>query len=114
MLVDQLRDVFFNSVLNSPDERQCASNPSTVVQTYFLMQAGDARLTDTRQDEQDRCITIKSTGIVHSVPGLFWLIQMLYSEFSYTAPPPMASKPTVSCALAELLPLTLLKAEWSK
>jgi len=25
--------------------------------------AGDARLTDTRQDEQDRCITIKSTGI---------------------------------------------------
>ena len=26
-------------------------------------QAGDARLTDTRQDEQDRGITIKSTGI---------------------------------------------------
>jgi hypothetical protein len=25
--------------------------------------AGDARLTDTRQDEQERCITIKSTGI---------------------------------------------------
>lgn len=25
--------------------------------------AGDARFTDTRQDEQDRCITIKSTGI---------------------------------------------------
>ncbi len=27
------------------------------------LQAGDARLTDTRQDEQDRGITIKSTGI---------------------------------------------------
>lgn len=27
------------------------------------MQAGDARLTDTRQDEQERGITIKSTGI---------------------------------------------------
>jgi elongation factor 2 len=25
--------------------------------------AGDARFTDTRQDEQERCITIKSTGI---------------------------------------------------
>ena len=25
--------------------------------------AGEARFTDTRQDEQDRCITIKSTGI---------------------------------------------------
>ena len=29
----------------------------------WLRQAGDARLTDTRQDEQDRGITIKSTGI---------------------------------------------------
>lgn len=27
------------------------------------MQAGDARLTDTRADEQERGITIKSTGI---------------------------------------------------
>ena len=26
-------------------------------------QAGEARYTDTRQDEQDRCITIKSTGV---------------------------------------------------
>jgi len=26
-------------------------------------QAGEARFTDTRQDEQDRCITIKSTGV---------------------------------------------------
>jgi elongation factor 2 len=25
--------------------------------------AGEARFTDTRQDEQDRCITIKSTGV---------------------------------------------------
>ena len=29
---------------------------------FLVLQAGDARLTDTRQDEQDRCITIKSTG----------------------------------------------------
>lgn len=28
-----------------------------------MANAGDQRLTDTRQDEQDRCITIKSTGI---------------------------------------------------
>eukprot|EP00181_Compsopogon_caeruleus_P000961 CAMPEP_0184682088 /NCGR_PEP_ID=MMETSP0312-20130426/5644_1 /TAXON_ID=31354 /ORGANISM="Compsopogon coeruleus, Strain SAG 36.94" /LENGTH=826 /DNA_ID=CAMNT_0027133423 /DNA_START=217 /DNA_END=2697 /DNA_ORIENTATION=- len=28
-----------------------------------MASAGDTRLTDTRQDEQDRCITIKSTGI---------------------------------------------------
>ena len=30
---------------------------------HACLQAGDQRLTDTRQDEQDRCITIKSTGI---------------------------------------------------
>ena len=30
---------------------------------WARLQAGDQRLTDTRQDEQDRCITIKSTGI---------------------------------------------------
>ncbi len=33
-----------------------------VLSKVQFMQAGDARLTDTRQDEQDRCITIKSTG----------------------------------------------------
>ncbi len=31
--------------------------------TRFYLQAGDARLTDTRADEQERGITIKSTGI---------------------------------------------------
>ena len=39
--------------------------------------AGDTRLTDTRQDEQDRCITIKSTGI-----SLFFK-----AEEHYTLPP---------------------------
>jgi len=39
--------------------------------------AGDTRLTDTRQDEQDRCITIKSTGI-----SLFFK-----AETHYTLPP---------------------------
>jgi translation elongation factor EF-G len=33
----------------------------------FGVQAGDARLTDTRADEQERCITIKSTGVVMSM-----------------------------------------------
>jgi len=45
-----------------------------------MAQAGDARLTDTRQDEQDRCITIKSTGI------------SLYYEMDKTFPiPPEAN-----------------------
>ena len=35
--------------------------------------AGDTRLTDTRQDEQDRCITIKSTGI-----SLFFKLEAHY------------------------------------
>lgn len=37
--------------------------PSSSSPLSRLSQAGDARLTDTRQDEQDRGITIKSTGI---------------------------------------------------
>ena len=37
--------------------------PPTPPPTRPFFQAGDQRLTDTRQDEQDRCITIKSTGI---------------------------------------------------
>jgi len=44
-----------------------------------MAQAGDARLTDTRQDEQDRCITIKSTGI------------SLYYEMDKTFPIPAES-----------------------
>jgi elongation factor 2 len=36
--------------------------------------AGDTRLTDTRQDEQDRCITIKSTGI-----SLFFKLEAHYT-----------------------------------
>ena len=35
----------------------CSNSPA------LIPKAGDARLTDTRQDEQDRGITIKSTGI---------------------------------------------------
>mmetsp|Transcript_18264 Transcript_18264/g.28369 ORF Transcript_18264/g.28369 Transcript_18264/m.28369 type:complete len:849 (-) Transcript_18264:1014-3560(-) len=42
--------------------------------------AGDTRLTDTRQDEQDRCITIKSTGIT------------LYFELNKDLPLPKNSK----------------------
>lgn len=41
--------------------------------------AGEARFTDTRQDEQDRCITIKSTGV------------SLYHELSETLEPPKGS-----------------------
>lgn len=37
--------------------------------------AGDARFTDTRKDEQERCITIKSTAILFSTKYLLtsWL-----------------------------------------
>ncbi len=40
----------------------CAKGKLLTAPLVLLLQAGDARLTDTRQDEQDRCITIKSTG----------------------------------------------------
>lgn len=39
-----------------------SSGPSVAAILIRITQAGDARLTDTRADEQERGITIKSTG----------------------------------------------------
>ncbi len=40
-----------------------SSSLSAINPGHAATQAGDARLTDTRKDEQERGITIKSTGI---------------------------------------------------
>jgi elongation factor 2 len=52
------------------------------------LQAGDARLTDTRADEQERGITIKSTGI-----SLYY--QMLEEELKDLKVGPPARQPLV-------------------
>ena len=39
------------------------STPTIVISLVPGAKAGEARFTDTRQDEQDRCITIKSTAV---------------------------------------------------
>jgi len=53
------------SVIAHVDHGKSTLTDSLVAAAGIIAQenAGDARLTDTRQDEQDRCITIKSTGI---------------------------------------------------
>jgi elongation factor 2 len=54
-MVGQLRSTTAN--------QQLASGTAAIDLRLSAMQAGDARLTDTRADEQERGITIKSTGI---------------------------------------------------
>ncbi|GMH39926.1 hypothetical protein BSKO_07830 [Bryopsis sp. KO-2023] len=70
--IDQLRqlmDVKHNirnmSVIAHVDHGKSTLTDSLVAAAGIIAveAAGDQRLTDTRQDEQDRCITIKSTGI---------------------------------------------------
>ena len=70
--VDQMR-----AMMDRPDQIRCLSviahvdhGKSTLTDSLVskagiiaAKNAGDARFTDTRADEQERCITIKSTGI---------------------------------------------------
>eukprot|EP00178_Gracilaria_changii_P004636 TRINITY_DN1753_c0_g1_i3.p1 TRINITY_DN1753_c0_g1~~TRINITY_DN1753_c0_g1_i3.p1 ORF type:complete len:842 (+),score=150.81 TRINITY_DN1753_c0_g1_i3:303-2828(+) len=70
--IDQLREIMdrkYNirnmSVIAHVDHGKSTLTDSLVAAAGIIAMAnaGDQRLTDTRQDEQDRCITIKSTGI---------------------------------------------------
>eukprot|EP01010_Urceolus_cornutus_P003859 NODE_56_length_2725_cov_785.001495_g46_i0.p1 GENE.NODE_56_length_2725_cov_785.001495_g46_i0~~NODE_56_length_2725_cov_785.001495_g46_i0.p1 ORF type:complete len:842 (+),score=197.57 NODE_56_length_2725_cov_785.001495_g46_i0:111-2636(+) len=59
---DQIRNM---SVIAHVDHGKSTLTDSLVAAAGIIAasKAGDTRLTDTRQDEQDRCITIKSTAI---------------------------------------------------
>jgi len=59
---EQIRNM---SVIAHVDHGKSTLTDSLVAAAGIIAasKAGDARLTDTRQDEQDRCITIKSTAI---------------------------------------------------
>eukprot|EP00179_Madagascaria_erythrocladioides_P004602 CAMPEP_0198314360 /NCGR_PEP_ID=MMETSP1450-20131203/5016_1 /TAXON_ID=753684 ORGANISM="Madagascaria erythrocladiodes, Strain CCMP3234" /NCGR_SAMPLE_ID=MMETSP1450 /ASSEMBLY_ACC=CAM_ASM_001115 /LENGTH=840 /DNA_ID=CAMNT_0044017403 /DNA_START=105 /DNA_END=2627 /DNA_ORIENTATION=+ len=70
--IDQLREIMNHpnnirnmSVIAHVDHGKSTLTDSLVAAAGIIAMAsaGDTRLTDTRQDEQDRCITIKSTGI---------------------------------------------------
>lgn len=69
---DQLREIMDKkhnirnmSVIAHVDHGKSTLTDSLVSKAGIIAakNAGEARFTDTRQDEQDRCITIKSTGI---------------------------------------------------
>ena len=70
--VDQMREIMGNptnirnmSVIAHVDHGKSTLTDSLVSKAGIISAkaAGDARFTDTRADEQERCITIKSTGI---------------------------------------------------
>eukprot|EP00232_Nephroselmis_pyriformis_P003013 CAMPEP_0182912602 /NCGR_PEP_ID=MMETSP0034_2-20130328/37590_1 /TAXON_ID=156128 /ORGANISM="Nephroselmis pyriformis, Strain CCMP717" /LENGTH=851 /DNA_ID=CAMNT_0025049277 /DNA_START=20 /DNA_END=2575 /DNA_ORIENTATION=+ len=64
-LMDHKNNIRNMSVIAHVDHGKSTLTDSLVAAAGIIAteSAGDARLTDTRQDEQDRCITIKSTGI---------------------------------------------------
>lgn len=43
--------------------------------------AGETRFTDTRKDEQERCITIKSTWVNHTFPPYVLLLMLTFQMF---------------------------------
>eukprot|EP01069_Polyplicarium_translucidae_P005105 Polyplicarium_translucidae@DN2722_c0_g1_i1.p1 len=70
--VEQMREIMSRpnnirnmSVIAHVDHGKSTLTDSLVTKAGIIASkvAGDARFTDTRQDEQERCITIKSTGI---------------------------------------------------
>lgn len=70
--VDQIREIMDNNknirnmcVIAHVDHGKSTLTDSLIAAAGIISgeKAGEARFTDTRQDEQDRCITIKSTGV---------------------------------------------------
>jgi len=64
-IMDYTKNIRNMSVIAHVDHGKSTLTDSLVSKAGIIAakHAGEARFTDTRQDEQDRCITIKSTGI---------------------------------------------------
>nr|CCA25388.1 elongation factor putative [Albugo laibachii Nc14]CCA25461.1 hypothetical protein SNOG_06038 [Albugo laibachii Nc14] len=64
-IMDYTKNIRNMSVIAHVDHGKSTLTDSLVSKAGIISakHAGEARFTDTRQDEQDRCITIKSTGI---------------------------------------------------
>merc|ERR1711862_660630 len=64
-IMDHKNNIRNMSVIAHVDHGKSTLTDSLISKAGIIgaAQAGEARFTDTRQDEQDRCITIKSTGV---------------------------------------------------
>jgi len=64
-IMDHKNNIRNMSVIAHVDHGKSTLTDSLISKAGIIgaAQAGEARYTDTRQDEQDRCITIKSTGV---------------------------------------------------
>merc|ERR1711910_266523 len=64
-IMDKKHNIRNMSVIAHVDHGKSTLTDSLVTKAGIIAQAraGDMRFTDTRQDEQDRCITIKSTAV---------------------------------------------------
>jgi elongation factor 2 len=64
-IMDRRKDIRNMCVIAHVDHGKSTLTDSLICKAGIIAdkKAGEARFTDTRQDEQDRCITIKSTGV---------------------------------------------------
>lgn len=64
-IMDNTKNIRNMSVIAHVDHGKSTLTDSLIAAAGIIAgaKAGEARFTDTRQDEQDRCITIKSTGV---------------------------------------------------
>lgn len=90
-MMDKKRNIRNMSVIAHVDHGKSTLTDSLVSKAGIIAgaRAGETRFTDTRKDEQDRCITIKSTWVrfIHMGPITFpsgYLIPPFVLELSVT------------------------------
>ena len=71
-IMDKKENIRNMSVIAHVDHGKSTLTDSLVSKAGIIAgaKAGETRFTDTRKDEQERCITIKSTAISVSLPSL--------------------------------------------
>jgi len=75
-IMDKKKNIRNMSVIAHVDHGKSTLTDSLVSKAGIIAssKAGETRFTDTRKDEQERCITIKSTYVVHFAADTFTLV----------------------------------------
>jgi len=81
MIMDRPNNIRNMSVIAHVDHGKSTLTDSLIAAAGIISsaKAGEARFTDTRQDEQERCITIKSTGV-----SLYYEVDRTYINIAET------------------------------